>query len=202
MAETQESGEVDCGLYDDLATYVASPSFLKAFNLRREGGGSEGGVSGCSACLPCHNVDSPWTLVQPLQHPFCARDWQGRESGLQRADPQVLLPPGQHQNPPSPPGSSSSRADAAAPAAPTAPAATGQGGTCSKREEPSPTSSQSADNYVVVNNEDAVEAMAFYLAQCIAAHPEAQKLAPKQLQDALSTTLQVSFQARSGHVVP
>jgi len=36
-----------------------------------------------------------------------------------------------------------------------------------------------------------VEAMAFYLAQCIAAHPEAQKLAPKQLQDALSNTLQV-----------
>ncbi|KAF5836099.1 hypothetical protein DUNSADRAFT_6470 [Dunaliella salina] len=50
--------------------------------------------------------------------------------------------------------------------------------------------------YVVVQQEDAVEAMAFYLAQCIAAHPEAQKLAPKQLQDALSSTLQGLKQTR------
>eukprot|EP00983_Pelagomonas_calceolata_P014999 476918-Pelagomonas_calceolata.AAC.3 len=60
-------------------------------------------------------------------------------------------------------------------------------------EQPSnqDTVSASQAGYVVVQQEDAVEAMAFYLAQCIAAHPEAQKLAPKQLQDALSSTLQV-----------
>lgn len=60
-----------------------------------------------------------------------------------------------------------------------------------EQEEGTPSNQQDSSSYVLVNNEDAVEAMAFYLAQCIAAHPEAQKLAPKQLQDALSNTLQV-----------
>uniref|UniRef100_A0A7S3QKI0 Uncharacterized protein n=1 Tax=Dunaliella tertiolecta TaxID=3047 RepID=A0A7S3QKI0_DUNTE len=65
-------------------------------------------------------------------------------------------------------------------------------------EQPSnqDTVSASQAGYVVVQQEDAVEAMAFYLAQCIAAHPEAQKLAPKQLQDALSSTLQGLKQTR------
>ena len=45
--------------------------------------------------------------------------------------------------------------------------------------------------FVLVNNEDAIEAMAYYLAQCIAAHPEAQRLAPQQLQLALANALQV-----------
>jgi hypothetical protein len=36
-----------------------------------------------------------------------------------------------------------------------------------------------------------VDAMAFYIAQCLAQHPEARGLTPKQIQDALAVTLKV-----------
>lgn len=47
------------------------------------------------------------------------------------------------------------------------------------------------DDFLVVDKEDAVEALAYYLAQCITKHPEAQALPPKQLQQAVSMALQV-----------
>lgn len=50
--------------------------------------------------------------------------------------------------------------------------------------------------FEMVEREDAVEAMAYYIAQCLSKHPEAQVMSPKQLQDALSTALKTLKQSR------
>eukprot|EP00197_Chlamydomonas_leiostraca_P011350 CAMPEP_0202867078 /NCGR_PEP_ID=MMETSP1391-20130828/8645_1 /ASSEMBLY_ACC=CAM_ASM_000867 /TAXON_ID=1034604 /ORGANISM="Chlamydomonas leiostraca, Strain SAG 11-49" /LENGTH=184 /DNA_ID=CAMNT_0049547083 /DNA_START=95 /DNA_END=649 /DNA_ORIENTATION=+ len=52
------------------------------------------------------------------------------------------------------------------------------------------------DDFVVVESEEAIESMAYYLAQCIAACPEAQALPPQKLQEALTTTLKSLKQSR------
>lgn len=47
------------------------------------------------------------------------------------------------------------------------------------------------DGFVVITKEDAVEAMASYLAAWLSSVPEAQNMEPKQLQRALLTTVKV-----------
>lgn len=50
--------------------------------------------------------------------------------------------------------------------------------------------------FVVVNRDDALQAMAYYIAQCLAKCPEAQKMSPKQLQEALNAAFKSMKQSR------
>lgn len=46
--------------------------------------------------------------------------------------------------------------------------------------------------FEIVEKDHAVEAMAYYIAQCLAKHPDAQVMSPKQLQEALGSALKAS----------
>ncbi|GFH21751.1 uncharacterized protein HaLaN_19114, partial [Haematococcus lacustris] len=54
---------------------------------------------------------------------------------------------------------------------------------------------------VLVDKQDAVEALAYYLATVLLKHPEAQNLPPKKLQEALTTALQGLKQSRFKQMV-
>lgn len=47
------------------------------------------------------------------------------------------------------------------------------------------------DEFVMVSKEDAIEGMAYYIALYLSRTPEAQKMDPKQLQQALTMAFQV-----------
>lgn len=159
--EGLQEGELDCGVFHKLESFVASDEFRAALAA---GAASSGGEVGL--LLPALLVAAPrsqlTTLTPAHRHATQHRASTSGDQGARVAH----CPP----NPGSP----------------------GPGGE----------GASSSSSYVVVDSEDAVEAMAYYLAQCIAAHPEAQKLAPKQLQDALALTLQVWGEAGQQDLAP
>lgn len=55
-----------------------------------------------------------------------------------------------------------------------------------------PAPAEPADDYVMIDQEDAVQSLAYYIAQCLVRCPEAQKLKPEELQTALCTSFKVS----------
>jgi hypothetical protein len=67
----------------------------------------------------------------------------------------------------------------------------GTGDNADVAEGQAPPLESGGDVFEVVQRQDAVDAMAFYIAQCLAQHPEARGLTPKQIQDALAVTLKV-----------
>mmetsp|Transcript_5376 Transcript_5376/g.9274 ORF Transcript_5376/g.9274 Transcript_5376/m.9274 type:complete len:197 (-) Transcript_5376:1324-1914(-) len=54
----------------------------------------------------------------------------------------------------------------------------------------------SSDGWSMVDKDDAIDALAYYLAGVLMRHPEAQALSPKQLQEALTTALKTLKQSR------
>lgn len=63
----------------------------------------------------------------------------------------------------------------------------------------SPTSND--DGFVMVEKQDAVEAMAYYIASFVQQMPEAQTMEPKQLQMALQTTFKALRRRRLQHLL-
>lgn len=63
---------------------------------------------------------------------------------------------------------------------------------------PLPPSASSDESYVMLNRQDAIEAMAYYIALHLSRVPEAQAMDPKQLQEALNGT----FKVRAGSSEP
>jgi hypothetical protein len=57
-------------------------------------------------------------------------------------------------------------------------------------------------DFVVINKDDAVEAMAYYIAMYISRLPEAQRMGPKELQSALKEAFTVSKPARARTALP
>jgi hypothetical protein len=54
------------------------------------------------------------------------------------------------------------------------------------------------DDFVILEKQDAIEAVAYYIASFVQQSPEAQALGPKELQQALQVTFKVGAPCASG----